>query len=328
MKETILVTGAAGFIGGTFTYEALKKGYRVHGIDNFSNSTDRNITIFKTNFSKDFTFSEIDLAANIAELRKIFEKFKPSVVIHFAGLKAIGESEVKPELYWKNNVESTHNLLRCCKQGIKFIFSSSATVYGKSSLQPVKENFPVQSNSVYASTKIASELLIKDYSRSKKIKSICLRYFNPLGTHAEGLITENYKSNLSNLMPNIIRNLLNQNKVINIYGDDYETFDGTCERDFIHIMDLVEGHFASMRYTQDVNFKVFNLGTGKATSVLKLIETFNSANNTNLRIAYAKRRKGDVSACYADPTLANDQLGWKAKRSIKKMCVDAWKPVK
>lgn len=326
MKK-LVVTGCSGYIGGTFCYEALKNGFEVLGIDNFISSDKKNVEIFKSRFQK-FNFRELDLASQFEDLDSLLSNYDPDCIIHFAGLKSISESEDNPLLYWSNNVESTHNLLRSCKPGIKFIFSSSATVYGKSKTQPVKETHQTQSDSVYGSTKIASELLINDYSRTKGIKSISLRYFNPVGSHEEGLITENYDNNLSNLMPNIVSNLLNEGKTINVYGNDYDTYDGTCERDFIHIMDLIDGHFESMKYKQEENFEVFNLGTGKATSVLKLIEMFNSVNKTNLKINFSSRRKGDVAICYADPTLIRNKLGWKAKRSIKKMCVDVWESVK
>ena len=329
MKEKILVTGAAGFIGGTFTYEALKKGYKVHGIDNFSNSTDKNINIFNTKFLENFTFTKLDLANDILELRKIFKKFKPTIVIHFAGLKAVGESEVKPDLYWKNNVDSTKNILQCLNSKISLIFSSSATVYGDSPQQPLTEKSPITPSSVYGKTKVASEDLIKESSLSKGIKSICLRYFNPIGSHKDYMIVEDYKNKPNNLMPRLIQTVKNNSNSIKIFGNDYSTKDGTGERDYIHIQDLVDGHILAMNKIRDIeNFDFYNLGTGNPVSVLELIDTFNSVNNLAVEKNFAERRKGDVEVCFADPAKARKELNWQAKLDLAEMCRDSWAGVK
>ena len=329
MKDRILVTGAAGFIGGTFTYEALKKGYKVHGIDNFSNSTNRNIKIFKTKFLENFSFSKVDLADDISELKKIFQKFKPTTVIHFAGLKAVGESEEKPDLYWKNNVDSTKNILQCLNSKISLIFSSSATVYGDSPQQPLTEKSPITPTSVYGKTKVASEELITESSLSKGIKSICLRYFNPVGSHKDHVIVEDYANKPNNLMPRLIQTVKNNTNSIKIFGNDYATKDGTGERDYIHIQDLVNGHMLAMNKIRDVvNFEFYNLGTGNPVSVLELIDTFNSVNNLAVEKNFVDRRKGDVEVCFADPAKAYKELNWQAKFDLAEMCRDSWAGVK
>tara|TARA_E500000178_G_scaffold346338_1_gene397807 strand:- start:536 stop:1534 length:999 start_codon:yes stop_codon:yes gene_type:complete len=329
MKK-ILVTGSAGYIGSTFTYEALKKGYLVFGIDNYINSNKNVTTILEQKFIN-FTFKELDLSVDKSELEKLISAFKPDAIVHFAGLKAVGESEEKPELYWHNNVQSTLNLLEACPPRMRLIFSSSATVYGECSVQPITEDSPIKTESVYGSTKVASELLIKDYSRIKKIEAVCLRYFNPVACHKDGIVIEDYGNKPSNLMPKLIEVIKNKSNEISVFGDDYNTKDGTGERDYIHISDLVDGHFAALQYVyneDDHLFRIYNLGTGKATSVLDLIETFNKVNGTSIRINFTERRKGDVEVCYAEPSLANYELKWKAVYNISEMCRDTWNAVK
>ena len=260
LKNRILITGAAGFIGGTFTYEVLKSGYKVHGIDNFSNSTRKNINLFHKEFLNNFTFSELDLSLDIDELQKIFKTFMPSLVIHFAGLKVVSESEEKPEIYWKNNVDSTANILKCLDSETSLIFSSSASVYGDNPQQPVSENSSLNPKSIYGKTKVASEDLIREYSLTKDIKSICLRYFNPVGSHKDYKVVENYTNKPDNLMPRLIETVKNNTNSINVYGNDYSTEDGTGKRDFIHIQDLIDGHIEAMKkikYLKNINY--FNL---------------------------------------------------------------------
>ena len=329
MKK-ILITGCAGFIGATFCYEALKKNYEVLGIDNFINSSDKNIKNFEKNFSK-FRFVNLDLSISGEKVKDIFNDFAPDYVVHFAGLKAVGESEIKQDLYWQNNVLSTMNIMEACSSDTRLIFSSSATVYGESEIQPITEECMIKSESVYASTKIASELLIKDYSRTKNIEAICLRYFNPVGSHKDGVVVEDYTNSPNNLMPKLIEAVKNKSNEISVFGNDYNTQDGTGERDYIHISDLVAGLFSAIDYINDNGesfFKTYNLGTGKATSVLELIEIFNRVNSTNIKVNFTDRRKGDVEVCYADPYLAKCELKWKAVCSINDMCRDAWNAVK
>ena len=324
-KNKILVTGAAGYIGGTFTYEVLKKGFKVHGIDNFINSNKENIDTFSTDFPKAFNFSEIDLANEVSKLKKVLNEFNPDFIVHFAGLKSVSESEEKPDLYMHNNVGSTQNLLENMKPECFLIFSSSATVYGNNPNQPLTEDSQIKSTSVYGQSKIECENLIKDYAVNKGVKSICLRYFNPVGSHQEFIVVEDYLNQPNNLMPKLIECVKNGKNTINVYGNDYETRDGTGERDYIHIIDLVEGHIAAMEKVQKIeNIDFFNLGTGQSTSVIELISTFNKTNKKSIKINFVDRRKGDVAICYSNPLKAHNELDWRANLSLERMCKDSW----
>jgi len=327
-KNKILVAGAAGYIGGTFTYEALKNGFKVHGIDNFINSNRNNIDTFSKDFPEAFNFSEMDLAKDVSKLKLVLDEFNPDFIIHFAGLKSVGESEKKPDLYMDNNVGSTRNLLENMNPQSFFIFSSSATVYGNNPNQPLTEASPIEATSVYGQSKIECENLIKDYAVNKGVKSICLRYFNPVGSHQEFIVVEDYLNQPNNLMPKLIECVKNGKNSINVYGNDYETRDGTGERDYIHIIDLVEGHIAAMDKVQKIqNIDFFNLGTGQSTTVVELISTFNKTNKQSIKINYVDRRKGDVAICYSNPLKAHNELNWQANLSLERMCKDAWEAV-
>jgi len=324
-KNKILVTGAAGYIGGTFTYEVLKKGFEVYGIDNFINSDRSNIDTFLREFPAVFGFSEIDLANEVSELKTVLDEFNPDFIVHFAGLKSVGESEEKPDLYMNNNVGSTRNLLENMNSETFFIFSSSATVYGNNPNQPLTEASSVEATSVYGQSKIECENLIKDYAFNKGVKSVCLRYFNPVGSHQEFIVVEDYLNQPNNLMPKLIECVKNGKNTINVYGNDYETKDGTGERDYIHIIDLVEGHIAAMEKVQKIeNIDFFNLGTGQSTSVIELISTFNKTNKQSIKINFVDRRKGDVAICYSNPLKAHNELDWRANLSLERMCKDSW----
>ena len=324
-KNKILVTGAAGYIGGTFTYEVLKKGFEVYGIDNFINSDRSNIDTFLREFPAVFGFSEIDLANEVSELKTVLDEFNPDFIVHFAGLKSVGESEEKPDLYMNNNVGSTRNLLENMNSETFFIFSSSATVYGNNPNQPLTEASSVEATSVYGQSKIECENLIKDYAFNKGVKSVCLRYFNPVGSHQEFIVVEDYLNQPNNLMPKLIECVKNGKNTINVYGNDYETKDGTGERDYIHIIDLVEGHIAAMEKVQKIeNIDFFNLGTGQSTSVIELISTFNKTNKQSIKINFVDRRKGDVAICYSNPLKAHSELDWRANLSLERMCKDSW----
>ena len=324
-KNKILVTGAAGYIGGTFTYEVLKKGFEVYGIDNFINSDRSNIDTFLREFPAVFGFSEIDLANEVSELKTVLDEFNPDFIVHFAGLKSVGESEEKPDLYMNNNVGSTRNLLENMNSETFFIFSSSATVYGNNPNQPLTEASSIEATSVYGQSKIECENLIKDYAFNKGVKSVCLRYFNPVGSHQEFIVVEDYLNQPNNLMPKLIECVKNGKNTINVYGNDYETKDGTGERDYIHIIDLVEGHIAAMEKVQKIeNIDFFNLGTGQSTSVIELISTFNKTNKQSIKINFVDRRKGDVAICYSNPLKAHNELDWRANLSLERMCKDSW----
>ena len=327
----ILVTGGAGYIGGTFAYEALKNNHNVLALDNFSNSKPEQIKKLKSIFNKNFSFNEIDLSIQSNELSECLREFKPDVVVHFAGLKAVGESQSNPIKYWDNNVVSSINLLKAMAENSikKLIFSSSATVYGNSKLQPIPETADIKSMSVYGSTKIVIERMFSEAASIGKIDIVSLRYFNPVGAHKEKIIFENPFDFPNNLMPRIIRVALGIDEKLEIYGDDYETKDGSGERDYIHILDLINGHFSAINYILERNGEsVFNLGTGTSTSVFELIKTFESVNSLKIPYKISKRRAGDVARCFADPSLALEKLNWQTEYNLSEMCMDAWLGVK
>ena len=327
----ILVTGGAGYIGGTFAYEALKNNHNVLALDNFSNSKPEQIKKLKSIFKKNFSFNEIDLSIQSNELSECLREFKPDVVVHFAGLKAVGESQSNPIKYWDNNVVSSINLLKAMAENSikKLIFSSSATVYGDSKLQPIPETADIKSMSVYGSTKIVIERMFSEAASIGKIDVVSLRYFNPVGAHKEKIIFENPFDFPNNLMPRIIRVALGIDEKLEIYGDDYETKDGSGERDYIHILDLINGHFSAINYILEHNGEsVFNLGTGTSTSVFELIKTFESVNSLKIPYKISKRRAGDVARCFADPSLALKKLNWQTEYNLSEMCMDAWLGVK
>jgi UDP-glucose 4-epimerase len=325
----IFVTGIAGYLGSTFAYESLKLGHRVAGVDNFSNSTELNIEKLKK-FKKDkIVFKEMNLAESKNDLVIFLKEVQPDVVIHFASLKSVSESETNPIKYWKNNLNSTINIIdsmiQCSLK--KIIFSSSATIYGHSDIQPINESQPFNPISTYGSTKIAIEYFLNDVSKSGLIDGISLRYFNPIGTHKDKVIYEDIHNNPQNLMPRIIRVALGIDKVIKVFGDDYTTKDGTAERDYIHVQDLMSGHFAAIdKINNFKGYKGFNLGTGDSVSVINLIKTFNKVNNLDVPYELHDRRKGDVEICYADPSSAKKYLNWHCLKNLESMCKDSWAP--
>lgn len=327
----ILVTGGAGYIGGTFSYEALKKNHKVFALDNFSNSKPEQIEKLKRNFKKNFEFSEIDLSRQPEQLSDCLKRFKPDMVVHFAGLKAVGESQNNPIKYWDNNVISSVNLIKAMAENKvkKLIFSSSATVYGDCKQQPIPETAEIKSMSVYGSTKIAIERMFSEVASKGIIDVVSLRYFNPVGAHKEKVIYENPFDSPNNLMPRIIRVALGIDHKLEVYGDDYETKDGSGERDYIHILDLINGHFSAIDYILDhKGANIFNLGTGASTSVFQLIKTFESVNSLKIPFKVSKRRSGDVAKCFADPSLAHKKLNWQTEYDLSEMCMDAWQGVK
>ena len=327
-SKNILVTGATGYIGGTFAYEALKKGHHVIGIDNFCNSSPDNEK--KLSKFNNFNFYNCDISKEKETIKEIVGSHNPDAIIHFAGLKAVGDSEKEQAVYWENNLLSTLNLLDVIKHyDTNFIFSSSATVYGDSKIQPITEEAQTKTSSAYGSTKLAQELLISDYARAYKKHCISLRYFNPVGAHSDGVIFEDFRDSPNNLMPRILRVAKGLDSHIKIFGDDYNTADGTGERDYIHICDLIEGHFAALEKIRSLSgHSFFNLGTGIKTSVKELIDTFTSATGIGIDVEVSDRREGDVEICYASPKKANETLEWEAQKNLKDMCRDAWDAIK
>ena len=323
----ILVTGGTGYIGSHTCVELLNNGYEIVVIDNFSNSKKDVVEKIKEITKKDFIFYEGDVC-DPDLLDKVFTENKIDAVIHFAGYKAVGESVAKPLKYYHNNLESTISLLEAmtkynCK---KIAFSSSATVYGKPEKLPIKEDFPLSTTNPYGTTKLMIEDILRDVYKSDNTWSIAiLRYFNPIGAHESGLIGENPNDIPNNLMPYIVKVATKELEVLSVFGNDYDTHDGTSVRDYIHVVDLAKGHIKAIeKVMKDQGLDSYNLGTGIGYSVLDLVNTFEKVNNVKVNYKIVGRRPGDIDACYADPTYAYEQLGWKAEKGIDEMCRDAY----
>lgn len=327
----ILVTGGCGYIGSHTVCELLENNYEVVIIDNLCNSQKDVIDKIKTITGKEVKFYENDVCDKKA-LEKIFSENQINAVIHFAGLKAVGESVAKPLMYYRNNLDSTLSLLEVmnehnCK---KLVFSSSATVYGRPASLPIKEDFPLSTTNPYGSTKLMIEQILKDLYVADKGWSIAiLRYFNPIGAHASGLIGENPNGIPNNLMPYIIKVAVGELPFLNVFGDDYNTHDGTGVRDYIHVVDLAKGHLKAIdKVVKDAGVDCYNLGTGKGYSVLDLVKTFEKVNGVKVNYKITSRRPGDIDECYADPSYAKDKLGWEAQKGIEEMCRDGYNFIK
>lgn len=323
---SILVTGGTGYIGGHTVVDLLLKNEDVVVIDNFSNSSRDMLEKIKTLGKKTFKFYEGDMT-DIAALEEVFCNEKISEVIHFAALKAVGESVAKPCEYYQNNLISTLNLLSLMQKynTMKIVFSSSATVYGSPETLPIKEDFPLSTTNPYGSTKLMIEQILKDIAFSNKNFSVAiLRYFNPIGAHESGLIGENPNGIPNNLMPYIAKVGDGILPELSVFGDDYDTPDGTGVRDYIHVCDLADGHIKAIEWLRNNNsVECFNLGTGKGYSVLDIIKSYEKATGKTIQYKIVPRRAGDIAQCYADATKANKVLSFVAKRNLEKMCKDA-----
>lgn len=323
----VLVTGGTGYIGSHTCVELLNSGYEVIIIDNLSNSKKEVVYFIEKITNKKVKFYENDVCDKEA-LRKIFSENNIDAVIHFAGYKAVGESVLKPLMYYKNNIDSTLSLLEVmnefnCK---KIVFSSSATVYGKPKKLPIKEDFPLSTTNPYGSTKLMIENILRDLYASDNSWSIAiLRYFNPIGAHESGLIGEDPNGIPNNLMPYIIKVATKELDCLGVFGDDYDTVDGTGVRDYIHVVDLAKGHVKAIeKILKDNECDAYNLGTGNGYSVLQLVNTFMKVNNVLVKYKIKERRLGDIDSCYADASYAYEKLGWKATKDINQMCIDAY----
>lgn len=327
----ILVTGAAGYIGSHTAVELLNENYNVIIIDNLINSSASVIDKIKVITKKDIKFYNFDLR-NKKQLKKVFDENKIDMVIHFAGLKAVGESVEKPIIYYNNNIMSTLTLCEVMSEYNvkKLVFSSSATVYGSPKSLPIKEDFPLQTTNPYGSTKLMIENILRDIYVSDHDWSVALlRYFNPVGAHESGLIGEDPKGIPNNLMPYISRVAIGQLECLNVFGDDYNTHDGTGVRDYIHVVDLAQGHLKAMnKIKEEKGVFTYNLGTGQGYSVLDLVHSFEEINNLKINYKIVGRRPGDIDSCYADPTKAKKELGWEAKKDINDICRDSWNFIK
>ena len=329
MNSTILVTGGTGYIGSHTVVELLNSGASVVVIDNLSNSTRFVIDQIQTITGKCPVFIRGDVRSS-TDLRKIFKNYEIDSVIHFAGVKAVGESAIDPIKYYDNNVGGTLTLIKemskACVQEI--VFSSSATVYGTVNAVPIKEELAVLNPiSPYGQSKLIIENIFHDLKKSNMAWKIALlRYFNPVGAHSSGLIGENPRGTPNNLMPLIAQVAIGKQKQLSVYGNDYPTQDGTARRDYIHVDDLAKGHIAALSSLKN-NEKIIvvNLGTGKAYSVLEVISTYEQVSGQKIHYDIAARRSGDVAECYADTTKACEILSWKANHSLYQMCKDSWK---
>lgn len=327
MKK-ILVTGGAGYIGSHTAVELLSAGKEIVIIDNFSNSKPEAIENIKKISKKDFSFYEADLRDRKA-VEKIFEENEIECVIHFAGLKAVGESVAMPMEYYHNNLVSTLVLCQVMaeKNVKKLVFSSSATVYGDPHTVPICEDFPLHTTNPYGTTKLMIEQILRDIHISDPEWGIViLRYFNPIGANKSGIIGEDPNGIPNNLLPYVAKVAAGELPHLNVFGNDYPTIDGTGVRDYIHVVDLSLGHVCAVKKIENESgVFTYNLGTGNGYSVLQIVKAFEKASGKSVPYEIVPRRPGDIAACFANPEKAKNELGWEAKYGIDEMCADAWR---
>ena len=331
MKKTVLVSGGAGFIGSHVTVELTEAGYDVIIADNFSNCDRTNYEGVCTITGKRIPLVDMDFCDSDA-VRKLFRENKIDAVIHFAAFKAVGESVNEPIMYYSNNLTSFLNVLEAAREqgGCNVLFSSSATVYGEPETLPVTEASPRQSaTSPYGNTKQMCEDFLRDsVAAYDGIKGIALRYFNPIGAHPSALIGELPRGIPNNLVPFITQTAIGRRECLSIFGNDYPTADGTCLRDYIDVVDLAKAHVYAVTHMlegrMEKPYEIYNIGTGRPVSVLELVNGFEKVNGLKLNYKFAPRRAGDITAIWADPSLANEKLGWKAERSIEETLKAAW----
>ena len=325
---SVLVTGGAGYIGSHTVIELLEDNKDVVIVDNFCNSNPIVLDRIRMISGKDFKFYEVDIT-NGDELEVVFKENNIDSVIHFAALKAVGESVEKPLEYYTNNLVNTLILLNLMrKYDVKnFVFSSSATVYGDPHTCPITEDFPLSTTNPYGATKLMIEDVLRDISKADPSFNIAiLRYFNPVGAHISGLIGEEPNGIPNNLMPYITKVAVGKLKELSVFGGDYDTHDGTGVRDYIHVVDLAKGHIKALdKLNTNCGLVTYNLGTGNGYSVLDMVKAFSKASGKDIPYKIVDRRAGDVAMCYADPTKANNELGWKAEFGIDRMCEDSWR---
>lgn len=324
----VLVSGGAGFIGSHTCVELLNAGEDIVVFDNFYNSNPKVLDGISEITGKQFRFYEADML-EMASIDEIFAENDIEQVIHFAGYKCVPESVKHPLKYYSNNLRGTFNILETMRKYgcTKFIFSSSATVYGIPETVPVKEDFPLSAINPYGSTKLIIENLCREmYTANNAWTFILLRYFNPVGAHKSGLIGEDPNGKPNNLMPLVLEKAMGKRDVLQVTGDDYPTPDGSCVRDYIHVVDLAKGHVAAVKKARGLEngCPAYNLGTGRGYSVKEILDTFQRVNNIDLGYTIGPRRPGDAAECFSDPSLAEKELGWKAELGIEDMCRDAW----
>lgn len=325
----ILVTGGAGYIGSHTSVELLNSGKDIVILDNFYNSCPKVLEIIKDLTGKEFSFENCDIRDR-AGLDKVFEKYDIEAVIHFAGLKAVGESCEKPLLYYENNISGTVTLCEAmAAHGCKnIVFSSSATVYGENNISPLTETMKTGgTTNPYGTTKYFIEQILTDTAKSDPEWSICiLRYFNPIGAHESGRIGENPNGIPNNLMPYITQVAEGKREYLTVFGNDYDTHDGTGVRDYIHVVDLAKGHLKALDKTlNEKGVYIYNLGTGTGYSVLDVVKTFEKASGITVPYKISDRRPGDLATCYSDPSKAEKELNWKAEKGLYEMCADSYR---
>lgn len=324
----IVVTGGAGYIGSHTVVELLANSHDVIVIDNLINSSAESLRRVHKISGREVVFYQEDVQ-NESKLEEIFSAHSVDAVIHFAGLKAVGESVEKPLLYYRNNLESTMVLLNVMERANvkKLVFSSSATVYGDPAKLPIIESMPRSATNPYGQTKLMIEEILEDLSRAHDGWNITsLRYFNPVGAHASGLIGEDPNGIPNNLLPYVSQTAIGKRDKVNVFGGDYGTPDGTGVRDYIHVVDLAKAHLAALDHLDHPNvYKAYNIGTGSGVSVLELIEAFRSASGADVPYEIVARRPGDVAACYADVSLAKKELEWQSELAIDQACIDSWR---
>lgn len=326
--DKILVTGGAGFIGSHTTVELLNLGYEVVVVDNLSNSSEESIKRVQELTGKPIEFHNVDICDK-EKLEHVFSKHKFASVIHFAGAKAVGESSRIPLFYYQNNIGGTMVLLEVmAKYGVKnIVFSSSATVYGMPQRLPVDEKHPLSTTNPYGTSKLFIEQILRDVQAANKdMNVVLLRYFNPIGAHKSGRIGEDPADIPNNLMPYVAQVAVGRRPFLNVFGNDYETPDGTGVRDYIHVVDLALGHVAALgKLKKNCGCVVYNLGTGTGYSVLDMVKAMEKASGKPVPYKIVERRPGDVGTVYADPKFAAEDLGWTAKRNLEEMCEDLWR---
>jgi UDP-glucose 4-epimerase len=324
----VLVTGGAGYIGSHTCVLLIEAGYDIVVFDNFCNSSMESLKRVEKLVNKKIPFVEGDIR-NKSDLQKAFDNYKIDSVIHFAGLKAVGESVEKPLEYYDNNINGTLVLCEVMKENNckSIVFSSSATVYGDPHATPIKEDFPLSATNPYGRTKLFIEEILRDlYTSDNEWHIVLLRYFNPVGAHKSGTIGEDPNGIPNNLMPFIAQTAVGKREQLSVFGGDYETHDGTGVRDYIHVVDLADGHVKAIEKIKQFNeVMTINLGTGNGYSVLDMVKAFEAASGKKVPYIIAPRRAGDIAKCFADPSYAKEILGWSATKNIQEMCEDSWR---